>query len=180
MKNYLIILLLPLAINANAQVFKASQLNTQIFSPAPISDIEAVSTKGVAMINLTKKEIEVEIPINSFTFKKALMQTNFNDKYLESDKFPFATFKGRYQSNIDLSKPGVYHLTVSGKFTIHGVEKTKIVKCVITVKETEMLFKSNFDLLSADYKIEPAEMLYRKAGETVNIDVNGSLILIKK
>ncbi len=36
------------------------------------------------------------------------MQEHFNENYLESDKYPFATFKGKINENMDWAKPGTY------------------------------------------------------------------------
>ena len=34
--------------------------------------------------------------MTSFQFKRALMQEHFNENYVESEKFPKASFKGTY------------------------------------------------------------------------------------
>jgi len=49
------------------------------------------------------------------------MQEHFNENYVESDKFPYATFKGKITDDVDLSKDGTYNVSVSGDFTVHGV-----------------------------------------------------------
>ena len=113
-------------------------------------------------MNIDKKEVEIDLKMSSFKFKKALMQTHFNEKYIESNKYPDAQFKGRFKENIDLEKDGVYNLVLDGKFSIHGVERPKTINCSILVKEKKITFETSFKLLSADYKIKAPDIIYRK------------------
>lgn len=158
-----------------AQIYTASEMYVHLFSPAPIADIEAITNAAKAKLNSTKKEVEIEIPINSFTFKKALMQTHFNEKYIESSKYPTASFQGKYTEDIDLTKDGVYTINLNGKFNIHGVSKVKSVSCVITVKAHRIVFETSFALLSADFKIKAPDVIYRKVGQEVKVDASGLL-----
>jgi len=54
------------------------------------------------------------------------MQKHFNsDKYLNSDQFPKAEFKGTISnlSAVKFNTNGTYNATVNGSLTIHGVTK---------------------------------------------------------
>lgn len=171
---FLILISTPL----KAQVYTAAEIYVHLFSPAPIADIEAVSNGAKAKLNTLKKEVEIEIPVNSFTFKKALMQTHFNEKYVESDKYPTATFYGKYTEDLDLSKDGVSHLQINGKFNIHGVTRPKAIKCIITVKNQRIIFETDFKILSADHKIKAPDVIYRKVGQEVTVEANGVLVVL--
>ncbi len=176
MRYLYLILLTFVGSNLKAQIYTASEMYVHLFSPAPIADIEAVSNAAKAKLNTTKKDVEIEIPLSSFTFKKALMQTHFNEKYVESNKYPTATFHGKYTEDLDLAKDGVYTLHLNGKFNIHGVTKAKSVTCTFTVKQLKVIFDTKFQLLSADYKIKAPDVIYRKVGQEVTVDATGILI----
>jgi polyisoprenoid-binding protein YceI len=64
----------------------------------------------------------ISILMKSFMFKKALMQEHFNENYVESDKFPKATFKGSIL-NYDAIKQAATKAKVKGILTIHGISK---------------------------------------------------------
>lgn len=176
MRYLTLAILVLIGFQVKAQVYSASEIYVHFFSPAPIADIEAISNAAKAKLNEDKKEIEIEIPIASFKFKKALMQTHFNEDYIESDKYPKATFKAKFKESIDLSKDGVYAINLDGKFNIHGVERSKSISCTITVKGNQIRFETAFTLLSADYKIKAPDIIYRKVGQEVTIDANGILV----
>lgn len=42
------------------------------------------------------------------------MQQHFNENYMESEKYPYATFKGKINEDLDLSKAGVYSVSATG------------------------------------------------------------------
>lgn len=177
MKRYIFIFFIFISIlNVKAQTYTSQEMYIHFFSPAPIADIEAISNAAFASLNTEKKEVEIELKVSSFKFKKALMQTHFNEKYIESNKYPNAYFKGKFKENIDLDKDGTYNLVLDGKFSIHGVEKPKIIMSTILVKDKKITFATSFKLLSADYKIKAPDFVYRKVGQEVNIDAKGILV----
>jgi hypothetical protein len=96
-----------------------------LYSKAPIEDIEARTDKGTSVFNATTGELAFNVPIRSFKFDKALMQEHFNENYMESDKFPQASFRGKTADKIDLTKDGTYPVTASGVFDAHGVKQTR-------------------------------------------------------
>jgi polyisoprenoid-binding protein YceI len=161
---------------AEAQTYSAKEMYIHFFSPAPIADIEAITNSASIVLNTDKKEVEIELKVASFKFKKALMQTHFNEKYIESKKYPNAGFKGKYKEIINLEKDGTYILNLDGKFNIHGVERQKNITCKIIVKDHVVAFETTFKLLSADYKIKAPDVIYRKVGQEVNVDSNGILV----
>ncbi|MFC5284013.1 YceI family protein [Pedobacter alpinus] len=175
MRHILTYLLIVTSFVVKAQTYTASEVYVHFFSPAPIVDIEAITNTAKVKLNLAKKDVEVEILINSFTFKKALMQTHFNEKYIESNKYPTATFKGKFKDKLDLNTDGVYKLSLDGRFSIHGVERAKNIDCIVSVKDNKIFFESSFKLLSANYKIEAPDIIYRKVGQEVDVDIKGYL-----
>ena len=43
-------------------------------------------------------------------FNSPLQKEHFNENYVESDKFPDASFKGKVIEDVDLSKDGTYEV----------------------------------------------------------------------
>jgi polyisoprenoid-binding protein YceI len=72
--------------------------------------------------------------MKQFIFPKKLMQEHFNENYVESDKYPKATFSGSYKEDVPFDKDGTYPVNVTGKLTIHGVTKDVQVPATLTVQ----------------------------------------------
>ena len=78
------------------------------FSSAPLEDIEAVHEEVSGVIDAESGEVAFIVRMTGFQFEKKLMQEHFNENYVESEKFPNATFEGKITNNkdIDYSKKG--------------------------------------------------------------------------
>ena len=92
--------------------------------------------------------------MKTFTFKKALMQEQFNTKYVDSKKFPFAIFKGVINEAIDLTKDGVFEVTATGILNIHGIDKQITEIGTITIKSGKFNIKNEFlEILAEQFKL---------------------------
>lgn len=150
------------------------------YSSAPLEDIEAKTTQGVSAINTATKAIYFKVPINTFQFRKKLMQEHFNENYLESDKYPHAEFKGKVVENVDLKKDGVYPVTVEGTLDIHGVAKTYREKGTITVQNGVVSAKSKFNVRVADHKIKIPSLVVKNIAEVVEVTVEAVYSTVNK
>jgi polyisoprenoid-binding protein YceI len=112
--------------------------------------------KAVAVV-LDKKTggLQFSVLMKGFEFKKAVMQKHFNEKYLETDKFPKSEFKGEITNNalVKYATDGVYPLTAKGKLTIHGETKDVEANGTVTIKAGKPVLNSTFNILITDYKI---------------------------
>ncbi len=154
------------------KVFKTTNGTVSFYSKTPVEDIEATSKKLGAAINIDSRAIAFTISIKSFVFPQALMQEHFNEHYMESDKYPTATFKGKINENIDLSKDGTYKVTASGTLNMHGVEKPRDFEGTITVKGGNFTLNSNFKVKLEDHKIERPSVVFQNIAEVIDVKLN--------
>lgn len=145
------------------------------YSHTVIEDIEAHSHQVVAVVVPSTASIAVSIPIMSFEFKKTLMQEHFNENFMESAKYPKATFKGviKDASTINTTKNGTYKTSVEGELTIHGVTQKIKADGVVVVKDGKFNVKSKFIVAPKDYNIAIGSTVANKIAN--NIDVNVDL-----
>lgn len=177
MKKLILSLALVTAVigSSFAQDVQSSKaVNISFFSSAPLEDIEAKTANGTSVITTTKNEFFFLVPIKSFTFKSSLMQEHFNENYMESDKFPDARFSGKVSENIDWKKDGTYNVTVTGKLTVHGVEKDRTIPGTITIKNGNISINAKFDIVCKEHGIKIPSMMTEKIAENVAVTVNGN------
>jgi hypothetical protein len=134
-------------------------------------DYEAASKEGTAVINTATSDVALLMPIKTFHFNNALLEEHFNENYLQSDKYPNASYKGKLAgfSKEMLAKNGTYNLTSSGQVTMHGVTKPFSGKVILTVSGKTATFQCNFGIKAADYNIAIPGLVKPKIGETTPI-----------
>ncbi|MDB5122077.1 MAG: polyisoprenoid-binding protein [Mucilaginibacter sp.] len=145
-----------------------------LYSSAPIEDIKAVSTIGASVYNATSDELAFSVPIRSFQFDKSLMQEHFNSDYMESDKFPRATFKGKVQEHIDVTKDGTYPIKVSGALSVHGVIQNRTIPGTISVKNGVISMTAEFMVKCTDHHIDIPQIVFHHIAESIQINVSAT------
>ena len=182
MKKTSFILLFSLlsAFTAYSQIYLCKGGSISFFSETPIENIDAHSTNLNSILNTSTGEVVFMVPITSFKFAKALMQEHFNEKYLESDKFPSATFKGKINETIDYTKDGTYPITATGKLTVHGVEKERTEKGTLTIKNGVISIETSFKVLVKDHNVEIPTLVMQNIAEAVLVKINATYAAYKK
>lgn len=164
---------------SRAQIYSGKSYEISFFSDGPIEDIAATNKSAQVMMNAAKNEIAVKVTIKGFDFEKELMQEHFNEKYLESDKYPYATFTGKIKDTIDYKKDGVYKVTVAGKLKIHDVEKERTIQGTLTVKGGEIIIDSKFLVTLKDHKVEIPTLVAQNIAEIVEVSLRLTLTEFK-
>lgn len=157
MKKLLFTMYLLLAIittSISQSIYLTSNTEVSFFSEARLENIEATSDKSSSAININTRELAFKVPIQSFVFKNGLMREHFNENYMESDKYPNATFKGKIKEDVNLAEDGVYRVNVEGKLTIHGITVDRTILGTIIVKKGKMELRSTFIVPVGDHKID--------------------------
>jgi hypothetical protein len=143
------------------------------FSATPIEDIEAKTQQVAAVLDFTSGQLAFSLPVKSFVFKRTLMQEHFNENYMESDKYPKATFAGRFVG-FDagtLATAGPHPAQVEGDLTLHGVTHRIQVPASVELKSGQVLASATFPVASADYNIEIPLLVRNNIAKTVTVRV---------
>jgi polyisoprenoid-binding protein YceI len=154
----------------------------RFFSETPMETIEAHNRQVNSALDIATGDFVFKVLIKSFEFEKALMQEHFNENYMESDKFPDATFTGKITnlSAIDFTKDGKYEADVEGDLKIHGETKKVKEKGTFDVSGGKINGKSIFMIHLADYKIKIPNTVVNNIAEDIQITVDVNLEQLKK
>jgi hypothetical protein len=164
---------------AGLQTASAQKLYTKnglisFFSSTPMEDIKAENNQVLCVLNAQTGELQFSLLNKGFHFAKALMEEHFNENYMESNKYPKSTFKGKLAdiTKVSFDKDGTYPITVSGDLTMHGVTKAVTASGSITVKGDKATASSKFKAKLADYNISIPSAVKGNISETIEITVN--------
>lgn len=154
-----------------AQKYSAEKAFISFFSDAAIEDITAENTKASTIFNSATGDLVFSVPIKDFRFAKSLMQEHFNEKYMESEKYPKSTFQGKLVG-YDMKKGGPQDVRAQGKLTIHGVTKEIDVPGTFAVEGKKLTMKSKFMVKVADYEITIPQLLFQNIAEQVEVTID--------
>jgi hypothetical protein len=154
-----------------AQKYVKESGTIAFFSAVTLEDIKADNAKAVSLFNSATGDIAYSAPITEFQFKKALMQEHFNEKYLESDKYPKASFQGKLVG-FDITVGSIQNVTATGKLTIHGVTQEISVPGTFEVTNGKVVLQSKFNVKLEDYKIEIPTLMWQNIAEEVEVTIN--------
>jgi polyisoprenoid-binding protein YceI len=177
-----IALISAISISSNAQKYITKNGHIYFHSEAPLETIEAHNKQVNAAIDASTGDFVFKVLMNAFVFEKALMQEHFNENYVESEKFPNCTFKGKIVNlnEIDFTKPGKYPATVSGEMTIHGITQKVEENGMLEISKESIHATSKFPIKIADYDISIPEVVAGKIAEEVEINVDLNLSPLAK
>jgi polyisoprenoid-binding protein YceI len=158
-------LLFFISIDCYSQQYIANDGEITFFSYAPIEDIKAVNKKVSAAFDISNNDIVFQLYISDFNFRKKLMQTHFNENYLESDIFPKANFVGKVFALEDDSA------IVRGLLTIHGVSKEIEANGMFIKNNNSIKISSEFNVKLEDYNVSIPTIVMYKIAEEILVNV---------
>lgn len=172
---FLVLLLLlrgvPMALAQGRYLTKTGLVS--FFSASPIEDIEARNQQVAAVLDFGTGQLAFSVPIKGFVFKRTLMQEHFNENYMESDKYPKATFTGHFVG-FDaglLATAGTHPAQAEGDLTLHGVTHHIRVPATVELRNGQLLAQATFPVASADYNIEIPMLVRNNIAKIISVHV---------
>ncbi len=132
------------------------------------ADVSAINNEVSSKISATG-DIRFSLLFKGFQFKYAEMQTHFNEEYVESEKYPRASFTGTIQNikSIDFSKEGKYTAKVVGTLTMHGVTKPVQTSATLVISKGKIAATATISINMSDFKIDASAVT-----EKVDLEIN--------
>lgn len=173
LKNIILLCFVIFNCNGYAQdklITKKGTIQFEASVPS-FEEIKAKNDNVSCVLNTKTGEIATLALIKGFRFKIALMEEHFNENYIESDKYPKATFKGKiHEFNVDKISENVSKLRMTGTLEIRG--KSSPIETFALVKKTQkgIEIKSNFEVQTDDFGIEIPNIVSKKVSKKVKIE----------
>src|SRR5690606_33054292 len=136
------------------------------FSDGAIEDIRAVNTRVTSIFDAGRGDMAMLVRVKDFQFEKKLMQIHFNEKFLESEKYPKSTFLGSVVG-FDPLKIGVQQVIAIGKLSIHGVTREVKIPGTLEKRGSNLHLKSKFLVRLSEYNINIPQIVWQNIAEDV-------------
>lgn len=144
------------------------------FSSAPLEDISAVNKAMTGVVDFESKEFLMRIPIIKFDFPNNLMEEHFNENYMDTEKYPNATFKGKFSEDIDPTNQGEYTIVCSGQLEIHGETQDREISVALKIGKKAIEATSEFNVLLEDHDIDIPKIVFKNIAEEIEVKINAT------
>jgi hypothetical protein len=178
MKKGIIVMMLFLSGNiifSQKMLTRSGEIKFEASMPA-FEEIAAKNNTVSCILDESTGDFVALVLVKAFKFKSPLMEEHFNENYMESSKFPKATFKGKI-ANFDAKKLSATKSTydLEGDLTIHGVTKKIKTKINLVLNGSKINATSAFMVKPQDYNIEIPSLVKDKIAENVKVSMNFTL-----
>jgi polyisoprenoid-binding protein YceI len=168
---YLLLLCFGWMAAVHAQKFSSEKGMITFFSDAAIEDIKAENTLVGSLFNAATGDLVYIVKILDFRFEKSLMREHFNEKYMETEKFPKSIFQGKL-TGYTAGNPGQQKVKAVGKLTIHGVTKNVEIPGTVEFAEGKAALKSKFIVKLQDYNVKIPRLVWQNIAEEIEVKVD--------
>jgi YceI-like domain len=142
-------------------------------SEAPLELIRAKSDKLKGAIDKSQHTFAFAVDIHSFKgFNGDLQREHFHENYMQTEKMPTASFAGKFIEVIDFNTNGTYVVRAKGIFSLHGVQKERIIKGVVVVSNNSIDIDAVFTVRLEDHDIKVPKIVYEKIAEEIRVELS--------
>jgi polyisoprenoid-binding protein YceI len=160
------------------QKYSVERAEINFASRAQLELIKASSSKVQGLIDPATYAFAFSVDVKSFMgFNSELQREHFNEKYMESEKYPKAKFSGKIIEPIDFTINNTYEVRAKGDLDIHGQKQTRIIKSRIIVKDGSLQIESLFPVPLADHNISIPNIVSQKIATEIEVDFKATMKL---
>jgi hypothetical protein len=168
---------LSVAATTNAQVkYSTTKGEIGFASKAELELIQARSTETQGLIDPITNQFAFSVAITSFRgFNSDLQRQHFNDNYMESTKYPRATFAGKIIEQLNFDIDSTYFVRAKGELDIHGQKQSRIIRSKVTIKNKSLVIESDFSVPLADHNISIPKIVNQKIASEIEVSLRATL-----
>lgn len=168
---YLLLIIMGLSSQQDRWVYYSESGHAEFTSSVPLHSFKGSSDHLTGMIDFGKNLVDFYLDLETLDTGNNMRD---NDMYetLNVEEYPFAEFTGSLQASFDTTSTEKQNVSVQGKFTIHGVTRTKTVNGTLQKVEDGIQLQAEWVLDISNYNIEPPGILFYKVDEKMDVRIN--------
>lgn len=121
---------------------------------------------------LSENQLYFEVDLRTLDTGIGLRNRHMREDYLETDKYPMTTFKGKI-TKADKASDGKLNVVAEGNMLIHGVTRPISIKgTLIPSQGGGYRVQSNFEVKLTDYKIPIPQLMFLKISEVMKLNLD--------
>ena len=177
MKSTFLFALMLSSVGLFAQAKKTTSATISFDASTPTDPVAKAENKTViAAIDPKTGTVQFEAAVKNFSFENKKVEEHFNaERWLNSEKFPKFSFKGKIENpgKLNFKKDGVYTVSVTGDLTIKQTTLPVTAPASITIKSGKISSIANFAVNLPSFGVmADGKKIAKDAQVTVAADLN--------
>ncbi len=172
-----------LSFSSTLSVDTTQQNEVNFLANSTLGDIEGITHKISGYVKwegddtLEISDVYFEVPLDSIDTGVGLRNSHMREKYLETEKYPKATYEGELTGwTTDEADSNKFLVITEGTISIHGVDKPLSISGYLT-KDGDLYHAQYFFSLNIeDFNINKPRFLLVSMDETVRLKLDFYLI----
>jgi polyisoprenoid-binding protein YceI len=119
-------------------------------------------------------QLYLEVDLASIETGIGLRDRHMRENYLETDRYPWATYSAEIIS-VESAPGDSYSVLARGRLGIHGVEREGEIQCTVRSTSPPHRVSCDFPVLLGDHAIEIPRLMFLKLAEEVQLQVEFTL-----
>jgi hypothetical protein len=170
------LLVVVVPVSGQTTLFQCTDGVVILKSDATLELIQAKSHKLRGLIDPAKQTFAWAVEISTFQgFNSPLQREHFHENYLETERFPRASFSGKIIEKFNIDQPGVQIVRAKGKLSIHGVEQERIIKSQLENKGGKLYITASFTVPIVEHDITIPKIVHQKIAEEIQVTIEAVL-----
>lgn len=157
---------------AEAQRFYAEDGEVAFTSTAPLQSFRGVSPHLTGLVDLATGEVSFFIDLETLDSGNRRRDRDMRRNYLETQRYPFATFNGTYEGSMDPRTLASGPVQVEGVFSLREIERSLATRGEVIREGDALRVRASWPLLLGDFGIERPRILFYEVSETLTVEID--------
>ncbi len=155
-----------------AQRFYAEDGEVAFISRAPLQEFRGVSPHLTGLVDFSTREVSFFIDLETLDSGNRRRDRDMRRNYLETQRYPFATFNGTFEGALDPRTLTADSVQVEGVFTLRDREQRLSVRGQVTRELQGIRVRASWPLQLGDFGIERPRILFYEVNETLVLEID--------
>jgi len=126
---------------------------------------------GLAVGATAGSDFYLEVDLASLDTGIRLRNRHMRDNYLETGRFPYASFAGSF-ARVSAAPGGGFTVVGGGELSIHGVNRAANIVCAVDPSGTGYRARCSFAVLLSDYDIDIPKVMFMKLANEIRVELD--------
>lgn len=152
--------------------FVSTEGSVQFVSRAPLLEFTGRSEQLNGLIDFEMQTLDFFVDLETLDTRNRRRDRDMRRNYLETHRFPFAEFTGRFITPVTAELTERTPVTVEGSFTMREISREMRVQGFITPEDGGLRVTASWEIRLEDFNIERPRIVFYELSEVQQVSID--------